>query len=81
MAGFINNLAGLPAVIYYILLGVSFLFSILEGFKLAGVFGKGKVFGLLLALPVVKDICRFILGVSGAGYQGPEPEVTEAPAA
>lgn len=69
VAGFINNLAGLPAVIYYILLGVSFLFSILEGFKLAGVFGKGKVFGLLLALPVAKDICRFILGVTKAEYR------------
>ena len=49
--------------------------------KLAKAFGKGKVFGVLLALPVFKDICRFILGVGGAGYRSPELEVTEAPAA
>lgn len=69
VAGVINNLAGLPAVIYYVLVAVSLFFSILEGFKLAGVFGKGKVFGLLLILPVFRDIGRFILGVTKAEYR------------
>ena len=79
-AAFAFSMAGLP-VVYYVLLGVGFLIGIPEGLKLAKAFGKGKVFGVLLALPVFKDICRFILGVSGAEYQSPEPEVTEAPAA
>ena len=77
---FAFSMAGLP-VVYYVLLGAGFLIGIPEGLKLAKAFGKGKVFGVLLALPVFKDICRFILGVSGAEYQSPEPEVTEAPAA
>ena len=77
---FAFSMAGLP-VVYYVLLGAGFLIGIPEGLKLAKAFGKGKVFGVLLALPVFKDICRFILGVGGAEYQSPEPEVTEAPAA
>ena len=77
---FAFSMAGLP-VVYYVLLGAGFLIGIPEGLKLAKAFGKGKVFGVLLALPVFKDICRFILGVGGAGYRSPEPEVTEAPAA
>jgi len=79
-AAFAFSMAGLP-VVYYVLLGAGFLIGIPEGLKLAKAFGKGKVFGVLLALPVFKDICRFILGVGGAEYQSPEPEVTEAPAA
>ena len=77
---FAFSMAGLP-VVYYVLLGAGFLIGIPEGLKLAKAFGKGKVFGVLLALPVFKDICRFILGVSKAEYQSPEPEVSEAPAA
>lgn len=77
---FAFSMAGLP-VVYYVLLGVGFLIGIPEGLKLAKDFGKGKVFGVLLALPIFKDICRFILGVSKAEYQSPEPEVSEAPAA
>ena len=77
---FAFSMAGLP-VVYYVLLGAGFLIGIPEGLKLANAFGKGKVFGVLLALPFFKDICRFILGVGGAGYRFPEPEVTEAPAA
>ena len=79
-SAFFLNLTGLP-VVYYALLGVGFLIGIPEGLKLAKAFGKGKVFGVLLALPIFKDICRFILGVSKAEYQSPEPEVSEAPAA
>ena len=77
---FAFSMAGLP-VVYYVLLGAGFLIGIPEGLKLAKAFGKGKVFGILLALPFFKDICRFILGVSRAEYQSPEPEVSEAPAA
>ena len=77
---FAFSMAGLP-VVYYVLLGAGFLIGIPEGLKLANAFGKGKVFGVLLALPFFKDICRFILGVGGARYQSPEPEMTEAPAA
>ena len=79
-SAFFLNTDGLPAL-YYILLGAGFLIGIPEGLKLAKAFGKGKVFGVLLALPFFKDICRFILGVGGARYQSPEPEMTEAPAA
>ncbi len=79
-AAFAFSMAGLP-VVYYVLLGAGFLIGIPEGLKLAKAFGKGKVFGVLLALPFFREICRFVLGVGGAGYRSPEPEVSEAPAA
>ena len=60
---------GLGNAIHYIPEIIGFLFSIPQGFKLAKAFGKGKGFGVLLAIPLVGDFARFILGVSKAQYQ------------
>ena len=67
--GLICNMVKLPTFIYFTLLIVGLVIGILEGLKLAKAFGKGKVFGVLLALPVFRDICRVILGVGKAKYQ------------
>ena len=65
--------AGLSAV-SYILVALGFLIDIPESLKLAKAFGKGKVFGVLMILPIFKEICRFVLGVSKAEYQPPEAD-------
>ena len=70
--GLACNLMKLPSVIYYALIVVSYLIGIPESLKLAKAFGKGKVFGVLLILPVFKEICRFLLGVGKAPFQAPE---------
>jgi hypothetical protein len=70
--GMICNTAKLPAIIYYVLVAVGFLISIPESLKLAKAFGKGKVFGVLLALPVFKEIGRLILGLGKARFQAPD---------
>ena len=54
---------------YYGLLAANFVLIFLESFKLAKAFGKGKLVGLLLAIPALREIGRFILGVSKAKYQ------------
>ena len=72
--GLICNMAKLPVTIYHVLLVVGFLISIPEGLKLAKAFGKGKVFGVLLALPVLKEICRLILGFGKSRYQAPDAD-------
>ena len=75
---FISTMAGLPSIINYALILVGFAISIPESFKLAKAFGKGKVLGVLMFLPVFKEITRFILGVSKAKFQPSAPEVSEA---
>ena len=70
--GVICNIAKLPAAIYYILLAAGFLISIPESFKLAKAFGKGKVVGLLLTIPMIREVGRLILGVGKARYQAPD---------
>ena len=72
--GVICNIAKLPTAIYYVLLAAAFLISIPESIKLAKAFGKGKVFGVLLVLPVFKEIGRLILGLGKARYQAPDSD-------
>ncbi len=67
--GLICNMVKLPGMIYYILLMAGFVISILESLRLAKAFGKGKAFGVLLAIPGFKGIGRLILGLGKARYQ------------
>ncbi len=79
-AGLICTIAGLPGFLSYALRALRFLISIPESLKLAKAFGKGKGFGVLLALPVFRNIGRLILGVGKARYQAPgcaAPETEE----
>ena len=77
-AGFICDMVKLPGFIFHILLLLSFLISIPESFKLAKAFGKGKAVGVLLCIPGLKGLSRFILGVSRAKYQGTASEAAAA---
>ena len=63
---------GLPSVLQYVLLSIGFLIGIPESLKLAKAFGKGTGVGVLLAIPVLKELGRFVLGVSKAKYQPAE---------
>ena len=76
--GLICNMVKLPSVIYHILIVVSLLISIPESLKLAKAFGKGKFVGVLLAVPVLKELGRFILGVGRAKYQNSASEAAVA---
>lgn len=67
--GLICNAIGLPAFIYYCLLLLGLLLSIPESLRLAGAFGKGKVFGVLMIIPGFKEICRLILGLGKAEFR------------
>ena len=67
--GIVCNLLKLPSAIYHLLIVLSLLIGIPEGIKLARAFGKGKVIGLLLAIPVFKKIIRLILGLGRARFQ------------
>ena len=66
---FAASMAGLPAFIDPALRAAGFLIGLLEGLKLAKAFGKGRVFGILTALPVIGQICRLILGLGRAEYR------------
>ena len=48
---------------------LGFVLSIFEGLKLADVFGKSRLWGVLLFIPGVKQICRVILAVGKAEYR------------
>ena len=61
--------SGVPTVVRYGLLLLSFVIGIPEGFRLAKVYGQGKAVGFLLAIPGLKDIVKMILGVSKAKYR------------
>ena len=67
--GLVCNLLKLPSTIYYVLIVLSLVIGISEGLKLARAFGKGKVFGVLLAVPVCKELSRLILGLGKAKFQ------------
>ena len=59
---------------YYVGVGVvilGYLVGVPEGLKLAKAYGKGRVFGILLALPVLREVCKLILGLSKAQYSKP----------
>ena len=58
-----------PAVLHWGMLLVNVGLGIPEGLKLAKAFGQGKVVGVLMAIPVVKDVVKMILGVSKAKVQ------------
>ena len=74
--GALSNLIGLPYFVAYILYSLGFVLGIPEGLRLAKAFGKGKVFGVLLAVPGFKQIGRMILGLGRAKFQAPESEAT-----
>ena len=67
--GFACNMAKLPAGIYYALLVIGFVIGMRESISLAKAFGKGRVFGILMGLPVFREIGRLILGVGRARYR------------
>ena len=75
--GLVCNMLHLPPFIYYVLIVLSIVIGIPEGLKMAKAFGKGKVFGVLLALPVFKPILRLVLGLGKAEFR-PESEPAAA---
>ena len=78
LAFFATGALGLEGVVRYALPLVGFLISIPESLKLTRAFGKGTFVGVLLCIPGLRGLGRFILGVSKAKYQG---TVSEAAAA
>ena len=78
VAFFATGALGLEGVVRYALPLVGFLISIPESLKLTRAFGKGTFVGVLLCIPGLRGLGRFILGVSKAKYQG---TVSEAAAA
>ena len=78
LAFFASGALGLEGVVRYALPLVGFLFGIPESLKLTKAFGKGTFMGVLLCIPGLRGLGRFILGVSKAKYQG---TVSEAAAA
>ena len=77
VAFFAAGMLGLGGIARYALPVVGFLIGIPESLKLAKVFGKGTFVGVLLCLPVLKELGRFVLGVSKAKYQGNTSEAAE----
>lgn len=70
--GLVCNMLELPSAVYHVLIVLGLVIGIPEGLKLAKAFGKGKVFGVLLAVPVFKEIGRLILGLGKAKFQSDE---------
>ena len=70
--GLVCNMLNLPSSVYHVLNVLGLVIGIPEGLKLAKAFGKGKVFGVLLAIPGCKEICRLILGLGKAKFQPAE---------
>ena len=66
----IFNTTGTAAIPHFALLAVSILLGIPESLKLAKAFGQGKLVAVLLMIPGLKEISRFVLGVSKAKYVG-----------
>ncbi len=73
-AGLLCNMLGLPYFIAYILYAAPIAIAVPEGIRLAKAFGKGTVFGVLLAVPGFKQIGRIILGLGKAKFHAPETE-------
>ena len=71
---FATGALGLEGVVRYALPLVGFLISIPESLKLTRAFGKGTFVGVLLCIPGLRELGRFILGVSKAKYQGTATE-------
>jgi thiol-disulfide isomerase/thioredoxin len=70
VAFFATGAVGLEGVVRYALPLVGFLIGIPESLKLTKAFGKGTFMGVLLCIPGLRGLGRFILGVSKAKYQG-----------
>ncbi len=75
LAFFASGALGLEGVVRYALPLVGFLISIPESLKLTRAFGKGMFVGVLLCIPGLRGLGRFILGVSKAKYQGTATKV------
>ena len=75
LAFFASGALGLEGVVRYALPLVGFLIGIPESLKLAKAFGKGTFVGVLLCIPGLRKLGRFILGVSKAKYQGTATKV------
>ena len=69
VAFFATGMLSAPAVLHWSVLLVNIGLGIPEGLTLAKAFGQSKAVGVLLAIPVVKDFAKMILGVSKAKYQ------------
>lgn len=69
-----SSVLGLESAVRYALPVAGFLISIPESLKLAQSFGKGRFVGVLLCIPGLRKLGRFILGVSKAKYQGTATE-------
>lgn len=65
---------GLPAIVHHIMIAAPILFGIPQSLRLAKVFGQGKLVAVLLMIPGLKEIGRFVLAVSKAKYH---PEALE----
>ena len=79
VCSFAVNALNMPSFVYYIFTVAGFVIALLESLKLAEAFGKGKVFGVFMAIPVFKQIGRLIIGFGGSVYKGSsqEKEVAE----
>ena len=75
---FATGALGLEGVVRYALPLVGFLIGIPESLKLAKAFGKGTFVGVLLCIPGLRKLGRFILGVSKSTYQGTASEAVAA---
>ena len=64
-----TNTLGLGPIVHNVLMAASVILGIPQSFKLAKAFGQSKLVGVLLMLPGLKEITRFVLGVSKAKYQ------------
>ncbi len=64
-----TNTLGLGPIVHNVLMAASVILGIPQSFKLAKAFGQSKLVGVLLMLPGLKEISRFVLGVSKAKYQ------------
>jgi len=74
VAALFTNTLGLPAIVHHILMAAPVLFGIPQSLRLAKVFGQSKLVAVLLMIPGVNVIARFILSISKAKYH---PEALE----
>ncbi len=76
--GALCNLAKLPSILYYALLIAGFLIRLFESLRLAKAFGKSKAFGVLMAIPVLEEIGRLILGLGRTSFRAPDSDASAA---
>ena len=66
LGAFVGAMMGLPEMAKSVLSAVSFVLGLVQSLKLAKAFGLGWFVGVLLSIPALHEIGRFILGVSKA---------------